>query len=76
MYIKIGGIYLMENMECPNLIQELHKQMYHMFKQEHGNETNLRIGDMAPDFNAMTTYGPLKMSDCKGKWVIFFSHPR
>ena len=35
-----------------------------------------RIGDMAPDFSATTTQGPLKFSEYnKGSWVIFFSHP-
>jgi peroxiredoxin (alkyl hydroperoxide reductase subunit C) len=35
-----------------------------------------RIGDMAPDFAAMTTTGPIKFSDyIKGKWTILFSHP-
>lgn len=35
-----------------------------------------RIGDMAPDFEAVTTTGKLKFSDYnKGSWVIFFSHP-
>ncbi|NLP45507.1 MAG: peroxiredoxin [Epulopiscium sp.] len=35
----------------------------------------LQIGDKAPDFQAMTTLGPLKLSDWKGKWIVFFSHP-
>jgi peroxiredoxin (alkyl hydroperoxide reductase subunit C) len=35
-----------------------------------------RIGDMAPDFNAVTTIGNLKFSEYnKGSWVILFSHP-
>lgn len=35
-----------------------------------------RIGDLAPDFEAMTTIGKLKFSDySKGKWTILFSHP-
>lgn len=35
-----------------------------------------RIGDMAPDFEAITTVGKLKFSDYnKGSWVILFSHP-
>ena len=35
-----------------------------------------RIGDKAPDFEAVTTVGNLKFSDYnKGSWVVFFSHP-
>jgi peroxiredoxin 2/4 len=35
-----------------------------------------RIGDMAPDFEAVTTIGNLRFSDYnKGSWVVFFSHP-
>lgn len=35
-----------------------------------------RIGDPAPDFEALTTKGPIKFSEfAKGKWVVFFSHP-
>ncbi len=35
-----------------------------------------RIGDQAPDFEAVTTTGNLKFSDYnKGYWVVFFSHP-
>lgn len=35
-----------------------------------------RIGEMAPDFEAVTTTGNLTFSEYnKGSWVIFFSHP-
>lgn len=35
-----------------------------------------RIGDIAPDFNANTTYGPIKFSEFnRGNWVVLFSHP-
>lgn len=35
-----------------------------------------RIGDLAPDFTAVTTKGNIKFSDfAKGKWTILFSHP-
>ena len=36
---------------------------------------NVKIGEQAPDFEAITTYGKRKLSDYKGKWLIFFSHP-
>ncbi|HEV2860668.1 MAG TPA: peroxiredoxin [Pyrinomonadaceae bacterium] len=34
-----------------------------------------RINDPAPDFEAKSTQGPLKLSDYKGRWVVLFSHP-
>lgn len=38
-------------------------------------ENNLTLGMTAPDFTANSTFGPLKLSDYKGKWLVFFSHP-
>lgn len=35
----------------------------------------IRIGDIAPDFQARTTRGSLQLSDLRGNWVLFFSHP-
>jgi len=34
-----------------------------------------RLGERAPEFEASTTHGKLKLSDYKGKWLILFSHP-
>jgi peroxiredoxin (alkyl hydroperoxide reductase subunit C) len=36
-----------------------------------------RINEPAPDFEAKTTHGMVKLSDytSKGKWVVLFSHP-
>ena len=34
-----------------------------------------RINEPAPDFEAKSTQGQLKLSDFKGKWVVLFSHP-
>ncbi len=42
------------------------------------NENNQmpRIGDMAPDFEAVTTKGKIRFSEfAKDKWVVMFSHP-
>ena len=37
---------------------------------------NVKIGQYAPNFSAETTYGPINLEDYKGKWLVFFSHPR
>lgn len=34
-----------------------------------------RIGDPAPQFEAVTTHGPIKLEDYKGSWLVLFSHP-
>jgi peroxiredoxin 2/4 len=34
-----------------------------------------RINEPAPDFEAKSTNGPIKLSDYQGKWVVLFSHP-
>lgn len=41
----------------------------------HRNSGSLRIGDAAPDFEARTTHGPVTLSDYRGRWLLFFSHP-
>ncbi|GEC16930.1 peroxiredoxin [Nitrobacter winogradskyi] len=35
----------------------------------------LRMGDAAPDFEARSTKGPIRLSDYRGRWLVFFSHP-
>lgn len=35
----------------------------------------LRIGDVAPQFRARTTQGEIALSDYRGRWAVFFSHP-
>lgn len=37
--------------------------------------TLLRLGDVAPNFTARSTDGPVSLTDFRGKWLIFFSHP-
>src|SRR4051794_5688184 len=34
-----------------------------------------RLNEPAPEFEATTTQGPLKLSELRGKWVVLFSHP-
>ncbi len=36
---------------------------------------NVKIGQKAPDFEAVTTCGKISLNDFKGKWLILFSHP-
>ncbi|WP_246213123.1 peroxiredoxin [Aminipila butyrica] len=38
-------------------------------------ENNLTLGMTAPAFTANSTFGPLSLSDYKGSWLVFFSHP-
>jgi peroxiredoxin (alkyl hydroperoxide reductase subunit C) len=38
-------------------------------------QTMPRIGDKAPDFEAITTHGVKKLADYQGKWLVLFSHP-
>jgi peroxiredoxin (alkyl hydroperoxide reductase subunit C) len=33
------------------------------------------IGDEAPDFEAPSTEGPIRLSNYRGQWVVLFSHP-
>jgi peroxiredoxin (alkyl hydroperoxide reductase subunit C) len=43
---------------------------------EQENYSMPRIGDKAPDFDAITTTGNIKLSEYnKGHWVVMFSHP-
>ena len=37
---------------------------------------NVRIGQRAPDFEAISTNGKISLNDYKGKWVVLFSYPR
>ena len=36
---------------------------------------NVKIGMLAPDFEADTTMGKIKLNEYRGKWVVLFSHP-
>lgn len=39
------------------------------------NPMPLRIGDLAPNFRARSTAGPIQLKDYRGKWLVLFSHP-
>ncbi len=44
--------------------------------ESNGNQTGYglpRLGEPAPDFEAVTTQGTLRLSDFKGSWLILFS---
>jgi peroxiredoxin (alkyl hydroperoxide reductase subunit C) len=34
-----------------------------------------RIDELAPDFEARSTQGPVRLRDYRGRWLVFFSHP-
>lgn len=36
---------------------------------------NVKIGQKAPEFDAITTFGPISLEDYKEKWLVLFSHP-
>ena len=36
---------------------------------------NVKIGERAPDFEAVTTMGNISLNNYSGKWVVLFSHP-
>lgn len=35
----------------------------------------VRIDEPAPPFEARSTHGPVRLSDFRGRWLLFFSHP-
>ena len=43
--------------------------------EENSQGTFPVLGQKAPDFEAPTTQGTLRLSDYKGTWLILFSHP-
>lgn len=43
--------------------------------QEFQKPSMPRLGEPAPQFEAVTTHGTLRLEDFKGSWLILFSHP-
>ena len=37
---------------------------------------NVKLGQKMPEFEAETTIGKINSNDYRGKWLVFFSHPR
>jgi peroxiredoxin (alkyl hydroperoxide reductase subunit C) len=62
----------------PHQIKIIIKKNLETMEQELNNTVNQmpRIGDIAPDFEAVTTKGNIKLSEyAKDKWIVLFSHP-
>ena len=36
----------------------------------------VKIGQFAPEFEAISTNEKISLNDYKGKWIVLFSHPR
>ena len=36
---------------------------------------NVKIGEKAPNFEAISTFGKINLKDYEGKWLVLFSHP-
>ncbi len=37
--------------------------------------TAIRLNEFAPEFEARSTAGPVRLADYRGRWLLFFSHP-
>ncbi|WP_278281141.1 peroxiredoxin [Clostridium sp. N3C] len=47
----------------------------HGYRRKYSKDLFPQIGAMAPDFEAITTFGNIKLSNFREKWVVLFSHP-
>lgn len=46
-----------------------------MDSQSESNSAPPRIDEPAPDFEGRSTHGIVKLSEYRGKWLVFFAHP-
>ena len=46
-----------------------------MHNCESDSNAAMRLNEAAPDFEARSTLGPIRLSDYRGRWLLFFSHP-
>jgi peroxiredoxin (alkyl hydroperoxide reductase subunit C) len=66
----------LQNVKTPIIFANKSTKKYMYMEAQEKVYAMPRIGDNAPDFEAVTTMGKIKFSDfAKGKWVILFSHP-
>ena len=58
--------------------EKINRNIFKSMEMECQEQTYMmpRIGDRAPDFEAVTTKGKIKMSEfARDKWTVMFSHP-
>lgn len=60
---------------CANQNMCMQKNYMNMNTEDVGFIPQLKIGDMAPEFIANTTFGEVRLGDYRGRWLVFFSHP-
>lgn len=69
----------MDRMDMPEIQKQMMgmKQQVEMMQQQMAMMTMTmpRLGMPAPQFEAQTTHGTIRLEDYKGNWLILFSHP-
>ncbi len=72
---KTNKTALPSERQWPHDKEEIHMCDDELFDECFCNQGGPVLGEPAPDFSALTTQGPMKLEDYRGKWVIIFSHP-
>lgn len=73
---KVAPISATRQLARPSALNLLQRQRYSTFKKE--DQPRIRIGSVAPNFQADTTKGKVDFHDFiekSKKWVVLFSHP-